>query len=153
MNMVMWRPRAFAQVRNAAGFTLIELLVVIIVLGLLAGLVAPQILGRVSEARTKTAKTQIELIGVALDNYRLDNGAYPSTEQGLDALVSRPARAPVPLNWRGPYLRKALPLDPWDRPYIYLSPGEHFRNGYDLSTLGRDGEAGGEDEDADVVSW
>lgn len=135
------------------GFTLIELLVVIIVLGLLAGLVAPQILGRVSEARSKTAKTQIELIGVALDNYRLDNGSYPTTEQGLEALIAKPARSPLPLNWRGPYLRKALPGDPWDRAYIYRSPGEHAPTAYDLSTLGRDGTPGGEDEDADVVSW
>jgi len=135
------------------GFTLIELLVVIIVLGLLAGLVAPQILGRVSEARTKTAQTQIELIGVALDNYRLDNGSYPTTEQGLEALVAKPARSPVPLNWRGPYLRKALPRDPWDRAYIYRSPGEHSPSAYDLSTLGRDGGPGGEDEDTDLVSW
>lgn len=155
MTVVTQRSRDIGQrwVRRAAGFTLIELLVVIIVLGLLAGLVAPQILGRVSEARTKTAKAQIELIGVALDNYRLDNGSYPSTEQGLEALVAKPTRSPLPLNWRGPYLRKALPRDPWDRAYIYRSPGEHSPSAYDLSTLGRDGMPGGEDEDADVASW
>lgn len=136
-----------------AGFTLIELLVVIIVLGLLAGLVAPQILGRVSEARIKTARTQIEMLGVALDNYRLDNGSYPTTDQGLEALVTKPTRSPLPLSWRGPYLRKGVPEDPWGRPYIYRSPGEHSRGGYDLSSLGRDGQSGGEDEDADSVSW
>ena len=136
-----------------AGFTLIELLVVIIVLGLLAGLVAPQILGRVSEARIKTAKTQIEMLGVALDNYRLDNGSYPTTDQGLEALVTKPTRSPLPLSWRGPYLRKGVPEDPWGRPYIYRSPGEHSRGAYDLSSLGRDGQSGGEDEDADSVSW
>ncbi len=135
------------------GFTLIELLVVIIVLGLLAALVGPRILGRVSEAKTATARTQIELLGLALDNYRLDNGAYPTTEQGLDALQEKPTREPIPANWKGPYLRKALPLDPWSRPYVYRVPGEHNRSGYDLSTLGRDGQPGGVDEDADVVSW
>lgn len=144
--------RVIKRSRATTGFTLIELLVVIIILGLLAGLVAPQILGRVSEARTKTARTQIELLGVALDNYRLDNGSYPTTEQGLAALIAKPTRSPVPLNWRGPYLRKGLPLDPWGRPYLYRSPGEHSV-GYDLSALGRDGQTGGEDEDTDLVSW
>jgi general secretion pathway protein G len=135
------------------GFTLIEILVVIIVLGMLAALVGPRILGRVSEARSATARTQIELLGLGLDNYRLDNGGYPSTEQGLEALNEKPTREPVPQNWRGPYLRKAIPLDPWGRPYIYRSPGEHTPTGYDLSSLGRDGIPGGSDEDADVTSW
>jgi general secretion pathway protein G len=136
-----------------AGFTLIELLVVIIVLGLLAALVGPRIIGRVSEAKTATARTQIELLGLALDNYRLDSGAYPTTEQGLEALQQKPTREPIPANWKGPYLRKALPPDPWGRPYIYQAPGEHNRAGYDLATLGRDGQPGGVDEDADLVSW
>lgn len=140
-------------VRTRHGFTLIEILVVIIVLGLLAALVGPRILGRVSEAKSATARTQIELLGLALDSYRLDNGAYPTTDQGLAALNEKPARDPVPLNWRGPYLKKALPLDPWGRPYLYRSPGEHNRSAYDLSTLGRDGQPGGEEEDADIVSW
>lgn len=135
------------------GFTLIEILVVIIVLGLLAALVGPRILGRVSEAKTATAGTQIELLGLALDNYRLDNGMYPTTEQGLRALEEKPLREPIPTNWRGPYLRKAVPLDPWGRPYVYASPGEHNPAAYDLSTLGRDGQPGGEDEDGDVTSW
>jgi general secretion pathway protein G len=135
------------------GFTLIEILVVIIVLGMLAALVGPRILGRVSEARSATARTQIELLGLGLDNYRLDNGGYPGTEQGLEALNEKPTREPVPQNWRGPYLRKAIPLDPWGRPYIYRSPGEHTPTGYDLSSLGRDGIPGGSDEDADITSW
>lgn len=139
--------RAHARV----GFTLLELVVVIIVLGLLAAIVAPQILGRVSDARTTAAQTQIELFGTALDSYRLDNGSYPSTEQGLSALRERPTRAPVPTNWRGPYLRKDVPLDPWGKPYIYKSPGERNTTGYDLSSLGRDGKAGGEGEDKDVI--
>jgi general secretion pathway protein G len=133
-----------------AGFTLIELLVVIIVLGLLAGLVGPRIVGRVSEAKTTAARTQVELLGLALDGYRLDNGVYPTTEQGLAALREKPTRDPIPPNWRGPYLRKAVPLDPWGRPYIYRSPGERNPTGYDLLTLGRDGRPGGEGEDADV---
>ena len=135
------------------GFTLIELLVVIIILGLLAGLVGPQILGRVSEAKSETARTQIEMLSVALDNYRLDNGSYPTTEQGLEALRTQPTRDPVPRNWRGPYLRKDVPLDPWDRPYAYRSPGEVNKTGFDLLSLGKDGQQGGEGEDGDVVSW
>jgi general secretion pathway protein G len=136
-----------------AGFTLIEILVVIIVIGLLAGLVGPRILGRVSEAKSATARTQIELLGVALDNYRLDNGAYPTSDQSLGALQEKPAREPIPINWRGPYLKKAIPQDPWGRPYTYRSPGEHNPTGYDLWTLGRDGQPGGEDDNADVSSW
>ena len=135
------------------GFTLIELLVVIIVLGLLAALVGPRIVGRVSEARSTAARTQIELLGVALDNYHLDTGSYPTTAQGLDALRQAPTIAPVPANWHGPYLRKAVPLDPWGRPYLYRSPGEHSPTSYDLSTLGHDGRPGGDGEDADITSW
>jgi general secretion pathway protein G len=125
--------------------------VVIIVLGLLAAIVAPQILGRVSDARTTSAETQVTLFGTALDNYRLDNGAYPTTEQGLAALREKPTRAPIPTNWRGPYLRKDVPLDPWGKPYIYRSPGERNVSGYDLLSLGRDGKPGGEGEDKDVI--
>lgn len=137
-------------VRRRSGFTLLELIVVIIVLGLLAGLVAPQIIGRLSEAKSTTAKTQIELLSVALDSYRLDNGTYPTTDQGLAALRERPTRAPMPANWRGPYLRKAVPLDPWDRTYLYRMPGERNPTAFDLESLGRDGKAGGDGEDADV---
>jgi general secretion pathway protein G len=139
--------------RSESGLTLIEILVVIIVLGLLAGLVAPQIIGRVSEARSATARTQIELLSLALDNYRLDNGRYPTTQQGLEALRTKPTSEPEPRNWNGPYLRKAVPLDPWDRPYIYRSPGTENPQTYDLLTLGADGLPGGDDEDGDVTSW
>ena len=145
------RPRVAPA--GSGGFTLLEILVVIIVLGLLAGLVAPRIIGRVSEARTATARTQIELLVVALDNYHLDNGSYPTTAQGLAALRTKPASEPVPRNWRGPYLRKDVPLDPWDRPYVYRSPGEQTPGGFDLLSYGRDGQPGGEGEDADVTSW
>lgn len=139
--------------RNAgvrAGLTLIELIVVLIVIGLLAGLVAPQILGRVGEARITTARAQVELLGVALENYRLDNGVYPGTAQGLEALRTRPAGSPEPRNWRGPYIRKPVPVDPWGHPYIYRSPGDKDRNGFDLMSAGRDGKSGGADEDADI---
>jgi len=137
--------------RPRRGFTLIELLVVLIVLGLLASLVAPRIIGRVSEARTTTARTQIDLLGVALDSYRLDNGGYPTTEQGLAALRDQPTHEPVPGNWRGPYLRKAVPMDPWGRAYAYRSPGQQNPSGFDLATLGRDGQPGGQEEDADLT--
>jgi general secretion pathway protein G len=135
------------------GFTLIELLVVIIVLGLLATLVGPRILGRITEAKSATARTQLSLLETALDSYKLDVGSYPTSEQGLDALEKAPTREPVPISWRGPYLRRDVPNDPWGRPYIYKSPGEHNPTSFDLSTLGRDGQPGGEGEDADVMNW
>jgi general secretion pathway protein G len=137
-------------VRRRSGFTLLELVVVIIVLGLLAGIVAPQIIGRLSEAKSTTARTQIELLSVALDGYRLDNGSYPTTDQGLAALRAKPTRSPVPSNWRGPYLRKDVPLDPWGRAYLYRAPGERNAGAFDLESLGRDGKPGGAGEDADV---
>lgn len=136
--------------RRRPGFTLLELLVVLVVLALLAALVGPQLVGRVGDARATAARTQLELFGVALDSYRLDNGRYPTTEQGLRALRERPTRAPLPGNWRGPYLKKELPLDPWGRAYVYRSPGRTSPEGYDLLTLGRDGAPGGEGEDADL---
>jgi general secretion pathway protein G len=105
----------------------------------------------VSEARTTTAGTQLELLGVALDSYRLDNGLYPTTEQGLAALREKPTQGPVPANWRGPYLRRAVPEDPWGRPYLYGSPPEAGGTGYELRTLGADGAPGGEGEDADLT--
>lgn len=141
-----------AEYRSVRGFTLIEILVVLLIIGLLAGLVAPQILGRVSEARITTARTQIEMLGTALENYKLDNTNYPSTAQGLQALRTRPSGNPQPVNWKGPYLKKAVPSDPWGRPYIYRSPGDHDPSGFDLMTLGRDGKPGGEGEDADFSS-
>jgi general secretion pathway protein G len=138
------------RLRRRSGFTLLELVVVIIVLGLLAGIVAPQIIGRLSEAKSTTARTQIENLSVALDGYRLDNGNYPTTDQGLAALREKPTRSPVPSNWRGPYLRKDVPLDPWGRAYLYRAPGERNAGAFDLESLGRDGKTGGAGEDADV---
>jgi general secretion pathway protein G len=142
-----------SKMGNRSGFTLIEILVVIAVLAMLAALVAPNVFQHVGTARDATARSQIELLGAALDAYRLDNGRYPTTDQGLDALQVEPTLQPLPSNWRGPYLRKDVPLDPWGAPFIYLSPGEVNPRGYDLLSLGADGEPGGEGEDADVVSW
>jgi general secretion pathway protein G len=135
-----------------SGFTLIEILVVIVVIAILATLVAPNIFQHVGAAKDATAKSQIEMLSAALDAYRLDNGHYPSTEQGLNALWEKPTIDPPP-NWRGPYLRKPVPPDPWQRPYVYLFPGQQNPNGYDLLTYGLDGKPGGEGEDADITSW
>jgi general secretion pathway protein G len=136
--------------RPAAGFTLIELLVVIVVIAILAGLVGPMVFRNVGDAKVTAAKAQLELFGLALDQYRLDNDYYPSTAQGLESLQTLPSGEPAARNWRGPYLKKAIPLDPWGRPYVFRSPGEKNPNGYDLLTLGRDGQPGGSGEDADI---
>jgi general secretion pathway protein G len=148
-------PRARPAVRTGpprSGFTLIEILVVIVVIAILATLVAPNIFQHVGAAKDATAKSQIEMLSAALDAYRLDNGHYPSTEQSLNALWEKPTIDP-PANWRGPYLRKPVPVDPWQRPYIYLFPGQQNLNGYDLLSYGLDGKPGGDGEDADITSW
>jgi general secretion pathway protein G len=136
-----------------AGFTLIELMVVIIILGVLAGLIIPRVMGRPDEARQAKAKIQIESIESALKLYKLDNGSYPSTEQGLHALVEAPAAGNLPKNWRqGGYLEKGkVPKDPWGNDFVYVSPGSH--GDFDLSCLGKDGEAGGEGVDKDINNW
>lgn len=136
-----------------AGFTLLEILVVITVIAILAALVSPQVFRNVGDAKAASARAQVEILTLALDAYRLDNDHYPTSEQGLGALVRRPDVEPLPRNWRGPYLRRGVPMDPWNRPYEYASPGVHDSTGFDLATLGRDGEPGGEGEDADVTSW
>jgi general secretion pathway protein G len=139
--------------RQRPGFTLIEILVVIAVISVLAALVAPNVFRHVGTAKDAAARSQIEMLGAALDAYRLDNGRYPVTAQGLDALWQEPTAEPRPTNWRGPYLRKAVPLDPWGNPYIYVSPGELSPHGYDLLSLGADGLPGGEGDDADITSF
>jgi len=133
--------------RGELGFTLIELLIVMIILGLLAALVAPKMFQKVGSSKQKAAKTQISMLGTALDAYRLDMGRYPSGEDGLDALRKPPGQG----SWDGPYLSKDVPPDPWGNPYVYRAPGEH--GDYDLVSLGADGQDGGEGENADVVSW
>lgn len=131
-----------------AGFTLLELLVVMVIIGLLAGYVGPKYFAQIGKSESKTAKAQVEALGKALDQYRLDTGRYPSSEQGLISLNIAPADES---RWHGPYLQKALPIDPWGKPYQYRSPGEHGE--YDLWSFGKDGQAGGQEDAADVVSW
>ena len=135
------------------GFTLIELMVVIVILGILAGLIIPRIMGRPEEARRMKARIQMESIETALKLYKLDSGSYPTTEQGLQALVEAPAVGELAKNWRkGGYLEKGkVPNDPWDNEYVYLSPGLY--GDFDLISYGKDGQPGGEDENEDINSW
>jgi general secretion pathway protein G len=134
--------------RDKKGFTLIELLVVMVIVGLLAALVGPRLFPKLGKGKQAAAKAQIELLGQALDQMRLDIGRYPTTQEGLSALVTNPGGVE---NWDGPYLKKALPNDPWGKPYHYQFPGAHTE--YDLFSYGRDGAPGGEGEDKDVTSW
>jgi len=131
-----------------SGFTLLELLVVMVIIGLLAGYVGPRFFSQIGKSKVKTTQAQISALEKALDQYRLDVGHYPSTEEGLAALDSAPAGVS---KWQGPYLRKHVPLDPWDHPYQYRSPGEHSE--FDLFSFGSDGQPGGSDEAADIVNW
>jgi general secretion pathway protein G len=130
------------------GFTLLELLVVLVIIGLLAGYVAPQYFSQIGKSESKVAQAQIEALRKALAQYRIDVGSFPATEQGLQALVVRPG---TEKKWAGPYLEKSVPLDPWGKPYLYKSPGQH--GDYDLYSLGKDGVAGGTGDAADIVSW
>jgi len=139
--------------KGSSGFTLIELMVVIVILGVLAGLIVPRIMGRPDEARQLKAKMQIESLETALKLYKLDNGAYPSTDQGLEALVTQSETPPVPRKWReGGYLEKGkVPVDPWGNTFVYLSPGVH--GDYDISSYGADGVSGGDDKNSDINNW
>jgi len=134
--------------RKDRGFTLIEMLIVMVILGLLAALVGPRMFGKVGKSRQNAAKAQIALFETALDTYRLDTSRYPTTDQGLEALRTKPSDAE---RWDGPYLPKEVPLDPWGHRYVYRSPGEH--GDYDIMSLGADGAEGGDGENEDVVSW
>ena len=140
---------------NDRGFTLIELMVVIVILGILAGLIVPRIMGRPEEARRTKAQIQMESIETALQLYKLDNGVYPTTEQGLQSLVEAPTVGQLPKAWReGGYLAKGrVPKDPWGNDYVYLSPGVHDEDGFDIMSYGSDGEPGGEGKDKDINSW
>ena len=135
----------FPSPAQIGGFTLLELLVVIVIIGLLAGYVGPKYFGQIGKSEAKVAKAQIDAFEKALDAYRLDVGKYPTTEQGLAALVTRPANEP---KWQGPYLRKDVPPDPWGKPYAYKAPGA--RADYDIVSLGKDGQPGGEGDAADI---
>lgn len=137
-----------ARGKSMKGFTLLELLVVLVILGLLVGYVAPRYFGQIGKSEAKAARAQLDALEKALDTYRLDVGHYPSTEQGLAALQAAPGSEP---KWQGPYLKKAVPNDPWGRAYVYKAPGDHGE--YDLLSYGKDGKQGGTSEDADITNW
>jgi general secretion pathway protein G len=132
---------------GSRGFTLLELLVVVVIIGLLAGFVAPRYFGQVGKSEVSVARAQLDALEKALDQYRLDTGRYPDSELGLKALVQKPAAEP---KWAGPYLRKDVPLDPWGKPYVYRIPGE--KHEFDLISYGRDGQPGGTGENADLTN-
>ncbi len=134
--------------RRSSGFTLLELLVVMLIIGLLAGYVAPRYFAQIGKSEIKATKAQIDALEKALDQYRLDVGHYPTTEQGLNALMTRPAEE---TKWQGPYLKKTVPADPWGSPYQYKSPGDHGE--FDLLSFGKDGQPGGSGEAADITNW
>lgn len=138
---------------NQKGFTLIELMVVIAILALLGGIVAPRVFDRLRKARPEKARIDIKQIGLALDMYAADNGQYPTTEQGLPALIRKPTSPPDPPNWTRPYVEPTDFKDPWGNEYIYASPSTHEGYDYDLSSLGADGQEGGEDDNADITNW
>lgn len=144
------RPRPSA-VRGAGGFTLIEVLVVVVILGILAAVVVPRFFDKPGEARQVAAKADVQALVTALNMYRLDNFVYPSTEQGLQALVQKPGGAPEARNWKSGGYLSSLPKDPWGRDYAYLSPGQHGE--IDVYSLGLDGQPGGEGENKDVGNW
>jgi general secretion pathway protein G len=149
LTMLQARLALAAPNQRRRGFTLIELLVVLVIIGVLGALIVPNLFSSLDDARTTAAKTDINTLVQALKRYRLDNQRYPSTEQGLQALVARPTAGTVPPNWK-PYLDK-LPADPWGRPYQFLNPG--VRGEIDVFSFGADGQAGGEGKDADIGSW
>ena len=143
----MRQPRSPAGL--ASGFTLLELLVVMVIIGLLAGFVAPRYFAQVGKSQVKVARAQIDALDKALDQFRLDVGRYPTSEEGLQALVAQPSGE---AKWSGPYLKKGVPVDPWGRAYLYQLPGTHGGD-FDLLSYGRDGRQGGNGEDADVTNW
>lgn len=142
------KPNTVVSPSRHRGFTLLELLVVMVIIGLLAAFVAPRYFAQVGKSQMKAAKAQITALEQALDQFRLDVGRYPTTEEGLQALTKAPASA---AGWGGPYLKKAAPNDPWGRPFIYAQPGTHGE--LDLSSYGKDGREGGEGENADITNW
>ena len=148
MNELISKNPVQRLLRSVRGFTLLELLVVMVIIGLLAGYVGPKYFSQIGKSEVKSARAQIDALDKAVAQYRLDTGHYPPVEQGLAALVKSPANE---AKWDGPYLMKAIPLDPWGNPYIYKFPGEH--GDYDLLSYGKDGQPGGVGEAADVTNW
>ncbi len=136
------------SIRVQRGFTLLELLVVMVIIGLLAGYVGPKYFSQIGKSEVKAARAQIDALGKALDQFRLDTGHYPTMEEGLAVLVTRPANEP---KWDGPYLTKDVPADPWGNPYVFKIPGDH--GDYDLLSYGKDGQSGGTGEAADITNW
>jgi general secretion pathway protein G len=134
--------------KGEAGFTLLELLVVMVIIGLLAGYVGPKYFAQIGKSEIKTTRAQIDAFEKALDQYRLDTGHYPSSDQGLNALMVSPSGE---AKWGGPYLKKAVPMDPWGKPYVYVRPGQ--RGEFDLYSFGKDGQLGGTEEGADIGNW
>lgn len=135
------------------GFSLIEIMVVLVIIGLLVSVVAPNVLNRADDARLQKVDADFKAIETTLKIYRLDNYTYPTSEQGLEALVDKPSIDPIPANWKKNGYLKDVPLDPWGRPYLYLSPAEYSDDEFDLFTLGADGVSGGEEQNADKGSW
>ena len=140
---------AIHRADREAGFTLLELLVVMVIIGLLAGFVAPRYFAQVGKSQVKVARAQIDALDKALDQFRLDVGRYPTAEEGLQALVAQPNGE---AKWSGPYLKKGVPADPWGRPYIYQQPSTHGGD-FDLFSYGKDGRPGGSGEDSDLTNW
>ncbi|HGJ64799.1 TPA: type II secretion system protein GspG [bacterium] len=145
----------FLKIRKSKekGFTLIELMVVITILALLGGVVAPQVIGRLRQAKPKKAAMDIKAIELGLDMYMADNGNYPTTEQGLQALITQPTSPPEPMDWNGPYVKPTDFKDPWGVPYVYISPSNRQGYEYELYSLGSDGQEGGTGEAADITNW
>ena len=135
---------------NDGGFTFIEIMVVVIILGILAAIVLPKFTGRTQEAKITAAKSQIGVFSTTLDAYELDNGRYPTTEQGLEALRKQPTTPPVPKKWKGPYVQNPIPLDPWENSYVFKSPGTQNTRSFDLLSYGPDNKEGGDD---DIKNW
>lgn len=140
--------------KQEQGFTLIEILIAVVIIGILASLIGPSLFNNVSDAKQEAARNQLDVFKLALDDYRLDTGDYPTTQQGLEALTEKPTTPPVPENWSGPYLdHHQVPLDPWGNKYHYQYPPQHRQYKYDLYSYGKDNKEGGSGEDADVTNW